>query len=180
MFKFSVTTGCFYPDDIAYPEGAIPADAIAATREHFDAAMARGPFDTLAVVDDVVVVVPDPGPTLDQAKAAQIAALNAAYKAAINAPVSFTTAAGATAQFPQSDQAKAYLAQCIDAGAAAWSLGLWLDVSNNPVSPFTFADLQGLAAAMEAAETPDYHRLMTKAAQIAAATTVNAVQAITF
>lgn len=121
-----------------------------------------------------------PALTLAQAQASQIAVLNAAYQAAIVAPVSFRTAAGTTANFPQSNQAKQYLAQCMGAGAAAWTLNLWLDVNNTPVSPFTFADLQGLAAAFEAAEIPEYQDLLTKVAAVQAATTVAAAQAVTF
>jgi hypothetical protein len=179
-FKYSASTGCFYPDDVIYHENAIPEDAIEATAEEFAAAMARAPGDTLAVSDGKIVVVPYAGPTLHEAKAAQIATLNAAFRAAGTAPVSFTTAAGATARFSQSDEAKAYLGQCIDAGATAWTLNLWIDASGSPVAPFTFADLQGLAAAFEAAETPAYSDLLAKVADVQAATTVAAVQAVTF
>ena len=121
-----------------------------------------------------------PAPTLDESKAAQIAALQASYQAAIRAPISFTTAAGAQAIFPQTDQAKGYLAQCISAGAAAWTLNLWLDASGTPVTPFSYADLQGLAAAMEAVEVPDYRQLLALIGAVQAATTIVAVQAITW
>lgn len=179
-YKFSPSTNCFYPEDIAYPDGAIPADAIDATADEFSAAMARAPGDTLVVSDGKVVVRAYAGPTLDEAKAAQVAALNAAFHASARAPVAFTTAGGAMASFPQSDEAKAYLGQCIDAGAKAWTLNLWLDASGKPVTPFTFADLQGLAAAFEAAESPAYADLLTKLAAVQAATTIADVQAVTF
>ena len=177
-YDYSPSTGCFYPRDIAYAE--IPADAIEATDDQFAAAMARGPDDTLVVVDGAVTVIPYTGPTLDQAKATQIAVLNAAFRNASTAPVAFTTAAGATANFPQTDLAKAYLGQCIAAGEKAWALNLWLDATNKPVTPFSFADLQGLAAAMEAAEAPAYHELLTKIAAVNDATSVEAVQAVSF
>ena len=121
-----------------------------------------------------------PAPTLAQVQAQQIAILNAAYRAAIVAPVSFKTAAGTTASFPQDDQAIQFRDQSLEAGAQAWTLNLWLDVNGAPVTPFTYADLQGLSAAMEAADTPAYQDLLAKIAQVTAATTVAAVQAITF
>ena len=177
-YKFSALTGCFYPDEITYP--SLPADVVEATTDQFALAMARGPQDTLAVVDGAVVIVPYTGPTLDHAKADQIAAINQAYQVAISAPVSFTTAAGATVSFPETDDAKTYLSQCIAAGANAWTLNLWLDATNSPVAPFTFADLQGLAAAMEAKQSPSYKDLLDKVAAVNAATTVAAVRAISF
>lgn len=117
-------------------------------------------------------------PTLAQARAIQVAILNAGYAVAIAAPVSFTNAAGTAATYPQTDAAKQNLTSCITTGAAAWSLNLWLDVNGNPVTPFTYADLQALAAAMEAAEAPDFQELLTLVSQVSAATTVAAVQAI--
>jgi hypothetical protein len=130
----------------------------------------------------MIWVLPTPvQPTLAQTQATQINALNASYQAAITAPISFTTTAGVTATFPQDAQAKTYLNQCLVAGAASkvWPLNLWLDVSGTPVSPFTYADLQNLASAMELAELPEYHDLLTKIAAVQAASTVADVQAIT-
>ena len=120
---------------------------------------------------------PDSG---TQAQAAQIDTLNAAYQAAITAPVSYTNAAGATATFNQDSTAKSNLQNALLASqkSQTWPLGLWLDVSGRPITPFTYADLQGLAEAMEAADTPDYQKLLTLIGQVSAATTVEAVQAV--
>jgi len=65
--KFSKITGCFYPEDIAYP--APPADIIDVPQEDFDAAMARAPGDTLDVVGGRVIVVPKPAPPAAEVKA---------------------------------------------------------------------------------------------------------------
>lgn len=121
-----------------------------------------------------------PAPSLADAQAAKIAALNAAYQAAITAAVSFTTEGGATARFAQDAQSKANLANCIAAGTKAWKLGLWLDAAGSPVAPFTFTDLQGLAAAMEAADAPQFTDLLGKIAEVNAATTAEQVASITF
>lgn len=121
---------------------------------------------------------------LSYAKTAQIALLQSAYQKAINAPVTFTNAAGVTSTYPSGDtilitgqKAKSLLAEVISAGSAAWTLGKWLD-TNNVAQTFTFADLEGLAGAMEAALTVDWTDLVTKIAEVNAATTVSAVQAI--
>lgn len=59
--RFSKSTGCFYPESEQYVE--LPADIIVVPQEDYDAAMSRGPGDTLDVVDGRVVVVPRPAQT---------------------------------------------------------------------------------------------------------------------
>jgi hypothetical protein len=123
---------------------------------------------------------------LIDAQTDQVAVLQAAYAAAINAPISFKNAAGVTSTYPSGNTvaingqtAKQNLEDCIAAGASAWSLGCWLD-TNNVAQTFTFADLQGLAAAMEAVVTTDWKDLVAKISAVQAATTISAVQAVTF
>ena len=123
---------------------------------------------------------------LAQVQAAQVSALQAAYQAAINAPVTFENAAGVTSTYPAGSTvalngatSTQNLNDCIAAGAPAWTLGHWLD-TNNTAQVFTYADLQGLAAAMEAQEVYDWTDLVAKVAEVQAATTTAAVEAITF
>lgn len=125
-------------------------------------------------------------PTLAQAKAAQVAVLQSAYQAAISAPVTFKNAAGVTSAYAFGNtltlggaNAQDLLTQIVDAGAAAWKVGVWFD-TNGVAQAMTFADLQSLVAAIEAAETPDEQNLMTKIAQVQAAATVAQVQSVTF
>ena len=125
-------------------------------------------------------------PTLNQAKVAQITLLQASYQSAVNAPVTFKNAAGVTSTYPSGNtvlingmRAKDLLAEVIAAGEAAWTLGKWLD-TNNVAQTFTFADLQGLAAAMEASITLDWTDLIAKIDEVNNATSVAAVQTITF
>lgn len=125
-------------------------------------------------------------PTLDQAKESQIAILKAAYKAAVNQPVAFTNAAGVASTYPSgntlaenSQTATQNLSDVLTPGPGAWALGKWLD-TNNVAQTFTFADLQGLAAAMEAVQIIDWQDLIAKIAEVQAATTVAAVQAVAF
>ena len=174
--RFSLTAQTFFPDGIAYDPADIPSDAIEVTKDQFTAAMSRGLYDTLAVVDNNLVIVP--GPSLQVAQQLQIAVLNNAYQTAITSPVVFTNAAGTTATFPQTDSAKKNLASCITTGSAAWTYNFWLDVNNQPITPFTYTDLQNLAAAFEAVEVPDFQKLLSLIAAVNAATTVADVQAV--
>lgn len=142
------------------------------------------PYQPITVVNGVLTI--PTGPTLDQAKASQIALLKAYYQDAINAPVTFTNAAGVTSTYPSWDtvlvtgqKAKNLLAEIISAGSSAWTLGKWLD-TKDVAQIFTFSDLQGLAGAMEAAITVDYTDLVSKIAQVNAAQTVAEVQAVTW
>ena len=140
------------------------------------------PYQPITVVGGVLSI--PSGPSLAQAQASQIAILQSSYQSAINAPVTFKNAAGVTSTYPSGNtvlingmRAKDLLAEVIAAGEAAWTLGKWLD-RNNVAQTFTFADLQGLAAAMEAAATVDWTDLVDKIAQVNEATSVSAVQAI--
>ena len=122
---------------------------------------------------------PDPATVLANAKAAKAVELQGAYQAAILAPVSFTTSAGATATFAQDASAKANLSDALlgSETSQAWALNLWLDVNGAVVTPFTYADLQGLSAALEAYDTPKFSELLTLIGQVNAATTLAVVQA---
>lgn len=131
-------------------------------------------------VGGLIVTEPSEAFLLAAAEAAQVAVLTAAYNAAIVAPVSYTTKAGAAAVFGQSETDKSNLQSAIagSMSSGAWAVGLWLDANGQPVSPFTFADLEGLAAAMSAADAPDFTHLLGKIAEVKAAGSVAAVQAV--
>ena len=118
--------------------------------------------------------------TLAQVQAAQIAMLNAAYQNAIVQPVSYTSKGGVTKTFqadPQSQQNLAYELATYTAAAATPTGYYWVAADNTQV-PFTFADLQGLAAAMGAPGFPAFAHLQTQKAAVAAAATIAAVQAV--
>ena len=125
---------------------------------------------------------PDAATQLAQAKASKVSALTMAYNAAIMAPVSFTNAAGTTASFNQQPSDIANLQKAIlgSEESGTWSLNLWQDHTGAVVTPFTFADLKGLAAAFESADVPDYTHLLTLLAEVNAATDLATVAAITW
>ena len=119
---------------------------------------------------------------LAAAKTDKINSLTVAYKQALLAPVTYTTGAGATASFNQAPSDIDNLQKAITGSALSgtWSLNLWQDASGAVVAPFTYADLQGLAAAFEAADTPEYVHLLTLLAAVTAATTLAGVAAVSW
>jgi hypothetical protein len=130
----------------------------------------------------IVIDKPPPSPSeaLAAAKTAKTASLTAAYNAAILAPVSYTTAAGATALFNQAASDIENLNKAILGSQASgtWPLNLWQDATGAVVTPFTYADLQGLAAAFEAHDVPEYAHLLALLAEVTSAADLAAVAAI--
>ena len=165
------------------PDGTIPSGAIPCTE-----AQAKTPSAYIVDISTTPHTVVD-APTsvlLAQAQATQKALLLSAYQSAVNAHVSFKNSAGVTSTYPSGDtiltngmKAKDLLSNILSAGSSAWTLGKWLD-TNNVAQTFTFADLQGLAGAMESAITLDWTDLIQKIDQVNNATSVSAVKAITF
>jgi hypothetical protein len=82
--KFSKTTQCFYPDDIAYPNP--PADLIEVTSDDYTAAMNRAPDETLDVVDGKLVIVPAPIPDSAQLQVQARANMKIVIQAFVDAP----------------------------------------------------------------------------------------------
>lgn len=147
------------------------------TEHHIRAIGETVPSDSLSSPP----VPPEPAlPTLDEARTMQIALLRSAYQAAIQQPVSFTTAAGHTDTFAADTSGVNNLEAMLTAYAAIQSfpLNLWLNDSGLPVTPFVYADLQGLAQAIADQATPDYQELLSKISAVMVAETVAAVHAV--
>ena len=130
--------------------------------------------------------VPTAAQLLFAAQAVQAVLLQASFQATMVLPVPFTNAAGVASSYPNMNTvsfngktAMQNLEAVINAGAAAWTFKYWLDV-NGIAQVFTFADVQGLAAAMSAQDTPSELNLVSKIGQMQKATTVSAVQKIIF
>jgi hypothetical protein len=119
---------------------------------------------------------------LAQAQAAQIAILTASYTTAIAQAVSYTSKAGVTKTYqadPQSvSNLQAAIAGC--SAAQATPTGFYWVAADNSQVPFAFADLQGLASAMFAQGAVAFQHLQTLKAQVNAASTVPAIQAVTW
>lgn len=121
-----------------------------------------------------------PAPMLTDLQADQIVTVTASYLVASSQQVSYTSQGGVTKPF-QADDASQSLVQKSLAGFSATQTVpagfYWLSADNTKV-PFTYADLQGLAAAMLQQGWVAFQKLQTLKAQIRSATTVAAVQSV--
>ena len=123
-----------------------------------------------------------PAPGLADAQRAQIAVLALAYANAIAQPVSFTTAAGTTKVYqadPGSVNNLAYMRAAYPTQDVLPAAFYWKSADNTKV-PFTVADMAGLAKVMADQGFAAFDHLDGKKTAVMAATTVAAVQAITW
>lgn len=121
----------------------------------------------------------NPPLTLAGAQATQCAQLAAAYAAAIAQPVSYTSKAGVTKTYQADPASVGNLQNMLLAfsGAQATPTGFyWLSADNTQV-PFSYADLQGLAAVMGVQGFAAFERLRARKAAVNAAITIAAAQA---
>lgn len=114
----------------------------------------------LTVEDGKPVVRDLPSPDLQTIKLAKVDQMQRDYAQQQVPFATFTNKAGFTAEYGARASDKAALNEVIDAGKAAWTVNLWLDGKGAPVSPMTFADLQGLAQALDAITPPTHTRLL--------------------
>lgn len=117
---------------------------------------------------------------LASAQAAQVLLVNAAYAVAVQQPVTFKTASGVSAQFDADSSSQTILMQATQGYVLANAVPTdfyWVAADNTRV-PFTLVDLQGLYQAMLAQGWAAFQKRQELKADIAAATTVAAVQAI--
>lgn len=117
---------------------------------------------------------------LSTAQTAQKAVIDDAYAAAVQANVTFKTAAGVTETFEADATSQTYLMQTTQgyALAGATPSGFYWVAADNTQVAFTLADLQGLYQAILAHGWAAFQKRQALKASIDAATTVAAVQAI--
>ena len=157
------------------PDGTIPNGAILCTQNQSQNSQQYA----VDVTTTLPSIVSAPASVLlSQQQQRNITVLQAAYQAAINAPVAFKNAAGVTSTYTFGNtlthggtNAQTLLTQILSAGSTAWTAGVWFDVAG-VAQTMTFADLQGLALAVEAMETPGEQHLMAKIAAVQAQTTL--------
>lgn len=110
----------------------------------------------------------------------QIDTLSRAYNAAITADIQFTSADGSTKTYQADQRSRDNLHDMIDGFSASKAVpsGFFWVAKDNTQVPFTYADLQGLAEALASRGATAFARFQTLKAQVKAATTDAAVQAI--
>ncbi len=153
------------------PDGTLPAGAVECTQ-----AEAQNPGAYTITAGAIAPWLP----SLAQAQATQIATLSASYAAAVAQPVAYTSKGGVSKDF-DADPASVTTLQSALAGytpAGAVPAGFYWVASDNTQVAFTLADLQGLAQALLAQGWAAFQKLQTLKAQVAAATTVAAVEAV--
>jgi len=121
-----------------------------------------------------------PAPGLADAQAAQAATIDVAYSAAVTADIAFTTAAGVTALFQADPGSQQVLSVSLQGYERAGSVpdGFFWKAADNTKVLFTLSDLGTLDKAMLDRGWVAFQKRTTLKAEIAAATTVAAVQAI--
>ncbi|MBB5444661.1 MULTISPECIES: DUF4376 domain-containing protein [unclassified Paraburkholderia] len=170
-------TGYYDSVDSPVPDGVT---AIEICEAQWQAAIGGG----YTVANGVLVppAAPTPAQLLAAAQASQSALVDSAYYNAIQQSVGFKTAGGATETF-EADAASQTLVMQTTQGyqiAGATPPGFFWKAADNTEVPFTLADLQGLYLAILAQGWAAFQKRSTLKAEIAAATTVAAVQAITW
>jgi hypothetical protein len=122
-----------------------------------------------------------PAQLLAQAQTSQVALLENAYAAAMQANVSYKSAAGTLNLYQADTGSQITLAKELSVyslpGAVIPANYYWVAADNTKV-PFTLADLQGLTAAMGAQGWTAFDHLQTRKNAVAAASTVADVEAV--
>lgn len=156
-------------------DGTLPAGAIECTADQFSN------LSLYEVQNGAVVLVPNAAALqLSAAQAQQRALIDAAYANAVQQNVTYKTVAGTTETFEADTASQTLVMQATQgyAIAGATPAGFYWVAADNAQVPFTLADLQGLYQAILAQGWTAFQKRQTLKAQIDAATTVEAVQAI--
>lgn len=153
-----------------------PVNLTAGALGNIDAALAAtAPFDGGTIVSD-------DSQSLAAVQVRQCATLDAAYTSAIARAVSFTTAADDTHTYQSDPDSVAKLSNCLLGWLAAAAVPdgfYWLAADNTRVA-FTWADLQGLAAAFINAGHAAFAVLQDLKVAVRAAETTDAARSITW
>jgi len=132
---------------------------------------------TVSANGRVSMVPPEP-PALDQLRLQKVRQLRADHTASALG-LTFTTAGGTEAVFGNSSQDRENVEAALALGEKGWKpIGLWLDREGRPVTPFTFADLKGLSAAMQGHSPADHVELLGRIAKAMGAKTAADLDAI--
>lgn len=139
-------------------------------------------LSTPATLQPYTPPVPTDEELTAQAQAKQLAALYATYRQAAQQPVSYTSEGGVAKTYQADPGSVASLTQMLLAFGATQAVppGFYWVAADNTKVPFTYADLQGLAQATGAQSEAAFQHLQALKDQVRAATSVAAVEAITW
>ena len=162
------------------PDGTLPKDAISCTQAQYENS-SRYTVD--ASTTPPTIQQAPASVLLTQAQASQIALLQSAFQKAEQAPVSVTLASGVTTSFGMTphDWTKivGLYSKYVAKGVALPS-GYQIPDAKGTLQAVTVADIENLFNAGETQMTGAITKIASLVAQVQAATTVSAVQAIVF
>lgn len=180
--RFSKTTQCFYPEGIEYP--SLPSDIVTVSQADYDLAMTRSSGETLDMVNGSIVIVPAPAPTMTEVRAAKLTELSDACAAQIYAGFA-SSALGAPHTYPAKDRDQVNLSASVTASLipnlpANWTTDFWCADGAGvwALRPHTAAQIQQAGMDGKTAIETAICKNATLAAQVMAATTIAAVQAM--
>ena len=144
----------------------LPNGAVALTDDQWD-----NRFALKLQSGQLVSIDPEYLLSVSELKSNRVEALSNAYQNAIAQPVSFMTQGGVTQTYQVGPKTISSLQLLLNAFSAANStpVGFYWVAEDNTQVPFTFADLQGLMAAIGAQQWNAFKRLQLRKASIAAA-----------
>jgi hypothetical protein len=165
--------------DSPSPQGVLVVDISAEEWQYcIDNPGARG------VKDGALVDVPPPSDAevLAAARATQKAVVDEAYAAAVQADVTFTTAAGVSCSFQADANSQDVVLKATQGYriAGATPSGFYWKAADNSQVSFTLADLEGLYTTILAQGWAAFQKRTTLKAEIDSATTDDAVRALTW
>jgi len=170
--------GFYFPDDKNAPADSFPAlqsDQLIAVNLPAGSTYSFAAPVPPAITGIISIVAPSTAYQVAQAQAMQLNAMESAYQAANALPISYMSTS-----FQADPGSQALIANVLQACGGSLPTGFqWFDV-NNAGTTMTFAQLQGLAGAILMRGQPLFVNKQTKKAAIKAATSVTAVNAITF
>lgn len=178
-----MTKYLYFPDSLQ-PAGTAP-DEVDVPYWLPDAPPANSDPDAVVVAEptgQVWVTRPYSAVELDAGRQAQAGVLQSAYQAAIQANVHYTSQGGMSASYQADERSQQNLLKMLAAFGSAQHTPpgfYWVAADNTPV-PLTFADLQGLAAAIAAPAIAAFQQLQALKAAVRAATTMSTIRAVTW
>lgn len=118
--------------------------------------------------------------TLEQAQQAQIGLLNQSYEAACAGSVNYTSQGGVAKVYQADAKSIANLSQMLLAFSLSQTVPpgfYWIALDNTQV-PFTYADMQGLAAVFGIQGAGAFVKFQILKSQVNSATSISSVQAV--
>lgn len=173
-----LASGFFFPGDANAPADAIEvseADVLAV------AGLQSGYSYEFSPAGRLTVFQPSDAHLLAAARNKKLGEIRQAYNSQVDSHVDFTTAAGVSKAFQADEASQSNLTKALlgCASAQATPAGFFWVSQDNTFVPFTYADMNGLAAAMFNKAAAAFATMQQRKAAAISATTLAQINAIT-